>query len=167
MIPETLSTLLGVWSGTKRVWMAPDAPVHESPATATVSHAAKGHFLSIHYSWAHEGAPQEGLLLIGASQAQAPGPPCGGEPQSSPGNNVHVQAVWADSWHMGHSLMLATGTLSDSGVTVTGSYAAPPGPEWGWRIDVLAESDRRWRLTMYNIPPGAQESLAVDVAFEK
>jgi hypothetical protein len=166
MIPKSLLHLIGVWSGTKRVWMSPGGDAHESRVTATVAHVAKGHFLSIHYSWAHESAPQEGLLLIGASIATKPGGACG-SPGADESGDVHVQAVWADSWHMGHSLMMANGIVESGGISAVGTYGAPPGPDWGWRIAVRPLDETHWRLTMYNVPPGEPEVLAVDVAFER
>jgi hypothetical protein len=47
---------------------------------------------------------------------------------------------------------------------VRGSYAAPPGPDWGWRTDVTPNAERL-RVVMHNVWPEAQggkEELAVE-----
>jgi hypothetical protein len=53
-------------------------------------------------------------------------------------------------------------------VAVTGAYAAPPGPDWGWRIEVTPEVGRRLRLVMWNVWPasvGGREELAMAATY--
>jgi hypothetical protein len=52
----------------------------------------------------------------------------------------------------------------DALVNSLGSYAAPTGPDWGWRIALRAESRDAFTLLMYCITPDGQEALAVEAA---
>jgi hypothetical protein len=150
-IPNPLINILGNWQATNRLWLVPDVPVRESAATAKVTSAAKGRFLNIAYTW-DEAGPQDGLLLIGQV------------PQSD-----QVSAGWVDSWHNGDRLMSCVGSLTAEGAfSVKGAYPAPPGPDWGWRIDVTpGVGDETWSLTMYNITPEKDEFLAVEAVFSR
>ena len=77
-----------------------------------------GRFIRLDYTWSYRGAAQEGSLLIGY--------------QSDHGK---VTAHWIDSWHMSEGVMACEGAVeADGTIAVRGSYAAPPGPDWGWRI---------------------------------
>ena len=78
-----------------------------------------------------------------------------------------VSASWIDSWHSGDRLMSCVGTLTAEGAfSVKGSYLAPPGPDWGWRVVVKPESGAEaWSLRMYNITPEGDEHLAVEAVF--
>ncbi len=117
--PASLVKLVGKWAGSNRLhvtWLTP--PTHDSAAAASFTLAAQGQFISCSYTWADEGKPQDGLLLIGSGET----------PDS-------VKAIWIDSWHMGDKFMLLDGALErDGNVSMHGTYAAPPGPDWGWRI---------------------------------
>ena len=150
-IPETFKKFIGNWSGANRLWLSQREAVRESEAKARVALAARGKFVTIQYSWADDGHPQEGLLLIGVEEHP---------------NLVH--AVWVDSWHMGDKLMLCDGQVNDSGIiSVTGSYAAPSGPDWGWRIEIEAGAEDKFELIMYNISPDGQEMLAVQASYQR
>jgi len=43
-----------------------------------------------------------------------------------------------------------------------GSYAAPPGPDWGWRTVIEIPDDDSFRMVMYNVSPEGKEELAVN-----
>ena len=84
-------------------------------------------------------------------------------------NSGAVSAHWIDSWHMDHAAMTCTGTVSGNVISVRGTYAAPPGPDWGWRIDLSVEP-AKLRLTMFNISPadlGGGEALAVEAVYRR
>jgi hypothetical protein len=54
-------------------------------------------------------------------------------------------------------------------LSVRGSYAAPPGPDWGWRIDVIAGGEKL-RIVMFNVWPqehGGKEDLAVEAVYAR
>lgn len=149
MNPISLADLEGEWVGTYQLWVMPDDPVRESPSTATVASVAQGRFATLRYTWEEGGRPQDGLLLIPAGTDKA-------------------DVVWVDSWHMGDAFLSSaheagTGDL----VNARGSYAAPPGPDWGWRTVIRSESRDAFRLLMFNITPDGEEALAVQVAYTR
>ena len=149
-VSEQLAQLAGEWSGTSRLWLSPEEPARESPSTLSASLVANGKFLALRYRWAEDG-PQEGLIVLGAEA-----------------RGDRVRASWVDSWHMGHAMMSCEGALdADGSASVKGSYPAPPGPDWGWRI-VIAPIDRDgFRLRMFNITPEGEEQLAVDATYAR
>jgi hypothetical protein len=144
--------LLGSWSGESRLftpWMP--NPESASNSTLVVSPAAKGNFLSFAYTWSHEGVDHEGLLLVGnANKAE------------------EATAAWIDSWHMSGSVMQCKGSVDEPGVILLrGSYAVPPGPDWGWRIEVRSPSADELALLMFNISPEGGEDIAVQADYKR
>ena len=145
-----LAGLEGEWVGPNTLWLSPDDPARVSDGSATIASAAQGRFVTCRYSWADKGEPQDGLLVIGF------------EPSSG-----LVTAFWLDSWHMGDKVMRCEGALSEDGaVEVAGSYAAPPGPDWGWTIR-LELADDTLRLLMHNVTPEGQSAPAVEAVFTR
>lgn len=150
-IPTTLAGAVGRWTGVYRLWFSPDAPVIECATTAEIGTAGVGRFLTIRYDWSHEGKPLEGLLMLGD------------DPDAS-----RCGAVWADSFHNGHRMMPCTGTLAaDRPVSVRGSYAAPPGPDWGWRTELTHPGNDSFVMRMFNIMPDGLEVLAVEAMYRR
>lgn len=150
-IPAMLTALSGTWQGTKQLWLDPDQPACESRSTATVRQVAQGRFLVLEYTWSDQGKPQDGMLVFGEEA------PSGG-----------IRAFWMDSWHMRDTIMPCDGAVgSDGGIWVQGSYAAPPDPDWGWRIALHPETDHAFRMRMHNIAPDGQESLAVEIRYTR
>ena len=79
-----------------------------------------------------------------------------------------VTAHWVDTWHVGDGVMSCQGTAeTDGSITVLGSYPAPPGPDWGWRIVVQPQDGTALRMVMYNITPDGDESLAVEADYTR
>jgi hypothetical protein len=145
---DRISEICGEWKGTNRLWLFPEDPVRESAGGATVERIAQGQFLMIRYSWSYEGAAQDGVLLISLEKQDVP-------------------AVWTDSWHMARNLMTCTvDDTADDVLSVSGTYAAPEGPDWGWRIALQPESSGI-ALRMYNIPPGDAEIPAVEAVYTR
>lgn len=148
-VPTQMQALAGKWQGINRLWLAPTEPVRESEGTAVFKLTAQGKFATLEYTWADEGQPQQGLLLFGLAAQQ-------------------IQAAWVDSWHMQDTMMPCTGNVQQDGiVSVMGHYAAPPGPDWGWRIALQTDSPDQFRLLMYNITPDGEEMLAVEAAYRR
>jgi hypothetical protein len=148
---RNLSDLVGTWKGTNRLH-APWLPekLKESESTATVSSKMNGQFLSVEYTWSFEGDPQEGLLIIGC------------DPKSDA-----VQAVWTDSWHSKDVLMLCNGNVAaDGAISVTGHYAVPEHPDWGWRTEIIPNADG-FRYAMHNVSPEGVEEIAVETDFAR
>ena len=146
---DALGTCSGRWTGLNRLSDPSQNVLDESQSTATVTPLLGGAFIRMDYTWAYQDAPQEGSLLIGYDS--------GAE---------EVTAHWIDTWHMGERAMLLSGTPEDDGsIAVRGSYAAPPGPDWGWRIVLQPENDSALHLLMYNITPDGAEALAVETDY--
>ena len=134
---EKLAECAGGWTGTNRLSDPSMNVSDDSPSTAALTPLLGGKFIRLDYTWAYEGAAQEGSLLIGYESAPA-----------------IVTAHWVDTWHMGEAVMSCKGTAEEDGsVVVLGSYAAPPGPDWGWRIVLQPVDGRTLRLVMYNHSP--------------
>lgn len=150
-VPAWLSRLSGSYEGPNRVWLAPGQPARESAAAADVASIAQGRFITVTYSWADEGRPQDGLLLLGENPGLAT-----------------WSATWVDSWHMGDVAMTLEGTpVANETISVRGGYAAPPGPDWGWRIVVSPRGPDGFDVRMYNITPEGEEALAVEARFTR
>jgi Protein of unknown function (DUF1579) len=148
-VSGSFRALTGSFRGRKKLWVRPGEPVRESESSAQVSVAANGKFLHISYTW-KEGELQQGLLIIGVED-----------------DGQTVSAAWIDSWHNGDRMMVCRGGKTPSGGwSVRGSYPAPPGPDWGWRIEIQPGSGSdKWQLSMFNATPDGQEMLAVEVNY--
>ncbi len=147
-----ITDLVGRWQGKNRLWVRPDEPVSESKTTASISPLlAGGRFATIRYDWGDEGVAQDGLLLVPLADEQ---------------NSIDL--FWVDSWHMGNKFMLLRREEAhDVIVTAKGTYAAPSGPDWGWRITIRAESTNEMWILMHNIPPQSEELLAVEASYSR
>lgn len=147
----TLRDLAGSWAGPSALWFAPGTPAFESEATARIHSTAGGRYLVVDYTWSHDGKPQEGHLVLRLAESPSA-----------------VDAVWVDSFHQsGGFMLLAADGLSPSSLSARGSYPAPPGPDWGWRITLTAESHDQCLVMMYNITPEGQEAEAVRMTLRR
>ncbi|MGQ0600226.1 MAG: DUF1579 family protein [Anaerolineales bacterium] len=151
-LSEIEASLIGNWAGTNILYASwlpdPERPSHSS---LSVAPAAKGNFLTFTYTWIFEEALQEGLLIVGNNNEQEV-----------------ATAAWVDSWHMSNKIMLCTGSVDQQGViTVQGSYEAPPGPDWGWRITITPVSGAELRLVMHNLSPEGKDELAVQANYTR
>jgi len=144
-LSELLTPSAGAWTGSNRLWMMPGSDAEESAATATVSFSGQGKFAELRYTWSTEGDPEDGLIVLRGG----------------------VQAVWGDSWHTPDGFYLWNGEILDCVVVVRGSYPAPTGPDWGWRIEIDARQTDRLRLSMFNITPDGEEMLAVQAVYSR
>lgn len=151
-IPKPLLSVTGDWSGRYKLYFTPEAPIVDCETNATVEKLGDGRFLGIRYDWSYEGKPQEGFMLVGADE------------------KAGVLAVhWIDSFHNGHRVMVQSGKVpaEDAEVSALGSYAAPPGPDWGWRTLLEHSSDDELRVLMYNIEPDQPEQVAVEAVYRR
>lgn len=147
-LSELLTPFAGPWTGSNRLWMMPDSEAEESAATANLSFSGQGKFAELRYTWSTEGDPEDGLIILRELR--------GG-----------VQAVWGDSWHTPDGFYLWNGEVMDGVVVVRGSYPAPTGPDWGWRIELDARQGGSLQMRMVNITPDGQEMLAVQAVYSR
>lgn len=151
MTPLTLLLgLSGAWVGSNRLHdpftKAPD----DSPSLLAVTPVLGKRFVRLDYTWAYHDDPQEGSVLLGF--------------EAETGT---VTAQWIDTWHLGDRSMVLTGSGDDAGLLdLHGAYAAPPGPDWGWRLQILATDDVIC-LIMHNVSPKGVEALAVEASYSR
>jgi Protein of unknown function (DUF1579) len=144
--------LIGTWAGNNLLrtsWLTP--PEHQSPSNLSVTPVAKGKFLAFTDTWSHEDVSQEGLIILGYDKQQ----------------DV-ATAAWVDSWHMSSKIMSYQGTIDEQGlIDLRGSYEAPPGPDWGWRIVITPAPGKELLIVMYNCSPEGAEELAVQAEYKR
>ena len=63
--------------------------------------------------------------------------------------------------------MSFVGHATDGSAEFSGFYAAPPGPDWGWRIVIRSVSPNELTIVMHNISPEGQEDLAVQIDYAR
>jgi hypothetical protein len=150
-IPLRVAGAIGSWVGSNKLWFDPTQAAIECETSAEIRGEAAGRMLRISYAWEYDGKPCEGVLVLG-DDAKA----------------GRCDASWADSFHNGHRLMPLTGPAAGEGiVSVTGSYSAPPGPDWGWRITLEHPSSDAFVMRMHNITPDGTEALAVEASYAR
>jgi hypothetical protein len=151
-LAEIQNKLIGEWTGDNLLrlsWLTPSD--FQSRSRLTVTSVVKGKFLTIFYTWSYDNAPQEGQLTLGYDEAQG-----------------LATAAWCDSWHQSARLLFCQGSITESGdLELLGSYAAPPGPDWGWRIVISSPDGEDLKLTMYNVSPEGVEDLAVNAEYKR
>ena len=145
-ISEFLSKAPGQWTGKNKLMLHGEA-ARVSDSKLTVSTTALGHFVALSYTWKFDGQDQEGTLLFG-------------------GGKEGTVGSWVDSWHNGDKIMALRGESAHNKVTLMGSYAAPPGPDWKWRIEI-SEDAGRIKMLMTNITPKGEEEPAVEVVYQR
>ena len=149
-LPRLLD-LAGRWQGTYRLIVEPTEPERLSASAMSVTPVANARFARLDYTWNYEGRLQDGSLLIGYEKERGV-----------------VTAVWVDSWHMSSKAMVCEGAAgAGRSLEVRGFYAAPPGPDWGWRTVVKPGADGTLRMDMYNVSPEGKEDLAVEAVYSR
>jgi hypothetical protein len=150
VVVESLHALSGSWRGDSRLWLhRPEEATYDSVMTAQIEPAIQRQALLVRYAWEIEGEPQDGLLVLNQRSAI-------------------VAGVWFDSWHMTNSSMSLTGEAEATGsVSVTGTYPAGDGPDWGWRILLEPGKGTHLLLRMFNVTPDGDEELAVETDFAR
>ena len=146
-----LAACVGRWRGSSRLHDPHTGKPEDSTSTAVLTTLLGGRFIRLDYDWSYQGAPQEGSVLIGF--------------RSEPGK---ATAHWIDSWHMSDGVMACEGAIEPDGtIAVRGGYAAPPGPDWGWRIVVRPGDGSALQVAMHNVTPDGQEAPAVEATYAR
>jgi hypothetical protein len=146
-----VDAVYGEWFGTNRLWFSPDEEPHVSSSGANVIFVAGARTLALRYTWEHENQVRDGMIWLRTVDGDG-----------------DVAVVWADAFHTGGDFMLCRRTpVAGALLAATGSYAAPPGPDWGWRIELYADRTDELRIIMYNIRPEGREDLAVEAVYTR
>ena len=148
-VSAELERLAGDWQGTNLLWLS-EEPI-ASETTAAVRSAAGGTCLCIGYAWRYEGEAQEGILLLGSRGEDA------------------VQGIWRDAWHSSGEFLISDGKAEGPGdlQRSLGHYAAPPGPDWGWKTRLRVVGEDRFEIEMLKYPPEGEETPAVRMEYSR
>ena len=147
---EIEDRIIGNWTGENLLrlsWMTPSE--YMSASLLSAAKAVGGKFLALDYTWEHENAAHEGLLLVGFDVKQEV-----------------INAMWADSWHSSVKPLPLAGKINDSDIEMYGSYEVPNHPDWGWKILISLKNDAL-QLIMYNVTPEGEEDLAVQADYKR
>lgn len=144
----SLAACSGRWTGTNRLHDPFTNAPEDSPSNLTISPALQGRFLRVDYDWSYQGKPQEGSIVFGADLEAGD-------------INVH----WIDTWHMAQKAMICSGRPEDGRIVVRGSYSCPPGPDWGWQIELRLTPGKALQILMFNISPEGNSSPAVEATY--
>lgn len=121
------------WVGRGELWLDPLG--NEADVCECRIEIAEG---VIHYHWSYEGKPQTGKLALRDDGAD-----------------------FSDSWHSPTPVACVAVPNQWSLVSVLGTYPAPDGPDWGWRISVAHRPSDELVLQMTNVTPWGEEGRAV------
>ncbi|HEU4458228.1 MAG TPA: DUF1579 family protein [Methylibium sp.] len=151
-LAELHPRLAGRWAGRKHLWLEDQpTPQGTSASALLIAPAAKGCFLRFEYSWAHQEAEHEGLLIVGHDDKR-----------------LRATAVWIDSWHMRERVMHLQGSIDAQGaISLLGAYRAPIGPDLGWRIGIMKTGPDDLRIVMHDISPEGDKTLAVRADYRR
>jgi hypothetical protein len=147
-----MNAFCGSWEGEKHLFLGEGPePDHRCPSTLQLDSVAEGRFLRASYTWSHGGKSHAGELLFGSGL-----------------ENTSATGAWVDSWHQSSRLMFLEGEAgATEGIDLLGSYEAPSGPNWGWRIQLRQSGPDALVLLMYNLSPEGTEQLAVRATYSR
>lgn len=151
-LSDLQTNLVGEWAGNNLLRLSWQTPSEfNSVGQMSVQSVGNGKFLTLKYTWSHEGAAHEGFMLLAHAASSGV-----------------TTAGWVDSWHQSGGVLNCKGSLLEDGtIQVQGHYPAPPGPDWGWRITIAKRSDNELQMLMHNITPDGTEDLAVQADYTK
>lgn len=151
-LPKSIVNVSGAYTGASSLhmpWMPEGEQILSGPSTIEVVRDRHNTFATLRYTWTYQGETHEGTMIVTANE------------------NGETSIGWSDSWHQNSSVMRLTGSSQDGSVSCPGSYPAPEGPDWGWRIALEGPSTDSFKLTMFNIMPDGQEMLAVEGEYKR
>jgi hypothetical protein len=166
-IVECMAPFTGTWQGHNRLRFMPTDEYQESVSAATVAVTARD-YVTIEYTWAHEGQPQNGLLLLGSGPGEDPGATAGEAPPSDVPSGTGATAVWVDSFHAAPQWLTLSGNIDHDGVVrLACTYPAPEGPDWGWQIHIEPGHGNGGRITLHNLVPGHDPYQVVEATYRR
>jgi len=141
-----LAQLAGGWAGMSGLWLEPDKLADESPVVGTIQIILDGRFALYLYQGSVLGETQHGLFTFGYNTTLD-----------------RYETSWVDSFHNNTAIMFCTGSPTENGFSVLGSYPDPNGgPDWGWRTEVELLDEDHLLISAYNILPEGGEAKATE-----
>jgi hypothetical protein len=149
-----LARMAGRWKGTAKTYADPGDPeaAEIAPWAGTIEMLLGGRFLRFSYVSHALGQPVAGELTIAYEQ----------------GDRL-FRMSWIDSLHTSAAILVSESKSTPEGgapasISVFGTYFAGEGqPRWGWRTELDDQTDGALRVRMFNIQPGEEESIGVDI----
>ena len=127
------------WTGQNELWLDPEGnQALSSEGTIEVQSSA------VLYTWSYEGQTKQGRIDFGPDGVS-----------------------WSDTWHQPKSMACRPFEVPGALLAVQGSYAAPPGPDWGWRIGMAQRPSGERVLQMTNVASRGEEGRAVRLVTTK
>lgn len=152
-----LARMAGQWKGTAKTYADPSNPdtAEVAPWEGTIEMLLGGRFLRFTYVSHAMGQPIAGELTVAYEK----------------GDRI-FRLSWIDSLHTGGAILVSESKpLPEDGaaaISALGSYfVGDDQPRWGWRTELDDRTDDRLRIRMFNIVPGEEEAIGVDVALER
>ena len=146
---EQLAACAGRWQGTNRLHTPDTGFLDDTPGTLEVTPILGGRFVRLDYTWRWDDQPQSGAMIVGHEDKA----------------NVDT-AYWVDTWHNSDKGMLCRGPAgSGDSMTVAGTYAAPPGPDWGWDIVLTPKPGESFEIVMHVYTPEGEQGPAVEAKY--
>ena len=148
---DRLAACAACWRGSNRLHDPRTGRPDDTESTLVLGTLLDGKFIRLDYPCSYQGTAQEGSILIGYQPERG-----------------KATAHWIDSWHMSDRVMACEGAVEDDeSIAVRGSYPAPPGPDWGWRIVLRPADGSGLQIVMYNVTPDGHDALAVETTFAR
>jgi hypothetical protein len=134
MSNATLSSLVGTkWAGRAELWLDPLG--NQADLSDCTIEIADG---VVRYTWSYDGKPHQGSYTL-----------------------VDGGADWTDTWHQTSVMKCRTIPEAWGLFAVAGTYAAPSGPDWGWRSVLSLRDGGELVLQMTNVTPWGEDGRAV------
>lgn len=146
-----LARLVGDWTGKLRIWFEPGQLGEESSVRGSFRSVLGGRFVIHDYEGSCMGDVSQGLAIHGYHL-----------------DRHRHESAWIDSFHTGTQLMFSTGVPMAALHSVSGSYGGESdGEAWGWRTLIEMKSTEQLLITMFNITPQGEESVAVEFDYRR
>lgn len=147
---QRLARMAGRWEGVCRLWFERDMLVAEVPQQGRLLPILRGRFLQHDYVWSFDERPQKGIALIGHHVDER-----------------RWECAWADSFHTGSAMMFSVSPDASQAIDLIDVLGRHPGgrSRWGWRTLFEQPADDRLLITMRNVSPDGEETIAVEVDY--
>lgn len=148
-----LGRMVGSWAGTARTWFEPGKLADTSSVEGTIRPVLDGRFVVHEYRGSLGEHDMHGIALHGYDLGEG-----------------RWTTAWIDSCHNGTRIMLSQGAddLAADHPDVLGHYPdGQGGPDWGWRTELLLDSDDHLLVRHHNRTPAGEEALAVEFDYRR